>query len=280
MFEIVKAGGPMMGPIILASIIAAAIVLERLWTLQTKRVLPAELTDKVWRWVEQGQIQDKHIAALEQNSPLGKVLAAGLANRHRDRAILKEAIEDTGRHVVHELERFIGTLGMIASLSPLMGLLGTVMGMIRTFNAIASAGIGNPTALAGGIAEALITTASGLAVAIPATISRSRPTASGRTTGDSTPAGTSAMPGRSPRGCWIVARCSALPSRSTWRARWSAPSSPAHCRAPPDTTPSCVTRAPVERGCPTTWSSPTGNRPAASSRSPWVPRSWRTRRSR
>jgi biopolymer transport protein ExbB len=170
MFEIVKAGGPMMGPIILASIVAAAIILERLWTLQSKRVLPAELTDKVWRWVEQGQIQDKHIAALEQNSPLGKVLAAGLANRHRDRTILKEAIEDTGRHVVHELDRFIGTLGMIASLSPLMGLLGTVMGMIRTFHAITTAGVGNPTALAGGIAEALITTAAGLAVAIPATI--------------------------------------------------------------------------------------------------------------
>jgi len=170
MFEIVKAGGFMMGPIILASIVAAAIVLERLWTLQSKRVLPAELTDKVWRWVEQGQIQDKHIAALEQNSPLGKVLAAGLANRHRERAILKEAIEDTGRHVVHELERFIGTLGMIASLSPLMGLLGTVTGMIRTFNAITTAGVGNPTALAGGIAEALICTAAGLAVAIPATI--------------------------------------------------------------------------------------------------------------
>lgn len=160
----------MMGPIILASIVAAAIILERLWTLQSKRVLPIELTDKVWRWVEQGQIQDKHIAALEQNSPLGKVLAVGLANRHRDRAILKEAIEDTGRHVIHELDRFIGTLGMIASLSPLMGLLGTVMGMIRTFNAITTSGIGNPTALAGGIAEALITTAAGLAVAIPATI--------------------------------------------------------------------------------------------------------------
>jgi len=170
MFEIVKAGGPIMGPIILASIVAAAIILERLWTLQTKRVLPIELTDKVWRWVEQGQIQDKHIAALEQNSPLGKVLAAGLANRHRDRAILKEAIEDTGRHVVHELDRFIGTLGMIASLSPLMGLLGTVLGMIRTFNAITTSGVGNPTALAGGIAEALIATAAGLAVAIPATI--------------------------------------------------------------------------------------------------------------
>lgn len=168
MFEIVKAGGIMMGPIILASIVTAAIFLERLWTLQTKRVLPAELTEKVWRWVEQGQIQDKHIAALQQNSPLGKILAAGLANRHRDRVVIREAIEDTGRHVVHELDRFIGTVGTIASLSPLMGLLGTVFGMIRTFNAITVSGIGNPASLAGGIAEALITTAAGLTVAIPA----------------------------------------------------------------------------------------------------------------
>jgi biopolymer transport protein ExbB len=168
MFEIVQAGGIMMGPIILASIVAAAIFLERLWTLQSKRVLPAELTQKVWRWVEQRQIQDKHIVALQQNSPLGKILAAGLLNRYRDRTVIRESIEDTGRHVVHELERFIGTLGTIASLSPLMGLLGTVFGMIRTFNAITTSGIGNPASLAGGIAEALITTAAGLTVAIPA----------------------------------------------------------------------------------------------------------------
>ncbi|HLS81375.1 MAG TPA: MotA/TolQ/ExbB proton channel family protein [Steroidobacter sp.] len=170
MFELVKAGGVMMAPIILASIIGAAIFLERLWTLQSKRVLPSDLTEKVWRWVEQRQIQDKHIAALQQNSPLGKILAAGLANRHRDRAIIKESIEDTGRHVVHELDRFIGALGTIASMSPLMGLLGTVLGMIRTFNAITTEGVGDPAALAGGIAEALITTAAGLTVAIPALI--------------------------------------------------------------------------------------------------------------
>jgi biopolymer transport protein ExbB len=170
MFEIVKAGGIMMVPLILASIIAAAITLERLWTLQQKRVLPSELTEKVWRWVEQHQIQEKHVYALQQNSPLGKILAAGLANRHRGRDIIKESIEDTGRHVVHELSRFIGALGTIASLSPLMGLLGTVLGMIRTFNAITTDGIGNPAALAGGIAEALITTAAGLTIAIPALI--------------------------------------------------------------------------------------------------------------
>jgi len=168
MFEIVKAGGIVMVPIILASIIAAAIFLERLWTLQARRVVPAELTDKVWKWVETGQISDKHVYALQQNSPLGKILAAGLANRHRERSVIKESIEDAGRHVVHELDRFIPTLGTIASISPLLGLLGTVTGMIRTFNALSTSGAGNPMALAGGIAEALITTAAGLTIAIPA----------------------------------------------------------------------------------------------------------------
>lgn len=131
-------------------------------------MLPAELTEKVWRWVEQRQIQEKHIVALQQNSPLGKILAAGLANRDRERGVIKESIEDTGRHVVHELQRFLNALGTIAAVSPLLGLLGTVTGMIRTFNAITTVGVGNPTALAGGIAEALITTAAGLFVAIPA----------------------------------------------------------------------------------------------------------------
>lgn len=168
MFEIVKAGGIVMVPIILASIVAAAIFLERVWTLQERRVVPSELTAKVWKWVEQRQITDKHIHALEQNSPLGKILAAGLANRHRERDVINQAIEDTGRHVVHELERFINALGTIASIAPLMGLLGTVLGMIRTFNVIRTDGIGDPAAMAGGIAEALITTAAGLTVAIPA----------------------------------------------------------------------------------------------------------------
>lgn len=170
MFEIVKSGGVFMAPIIISSVIAAAIFLERLWTLQPKRVLPLDLVDKVWRWVESEQLQEKHIAALEQNSPLGKILAAGLANRHRDRSIVKEAIEDTGRHVVHELERFINALGTIGSIAPLLGLLGTVSGMIHTFNDITDQGVGNPQILAGGISEALVSTAAGLVVAIPAVI--------------------------------------------------------------------------------------------------------------
>ncbi|MBC7982595.1 MAG: MotA/TolQ/ExbB proton channel family protein [Candidatus Obscuribacterales bacterium] len=170
MFEIVKSGGIFMVPIILASVVAAAIFLERLWTLQRQRILPQELAEKVWRWVESDQLQDNHIAALAQSSPLGQVLAAGLAQRHRDRAIVKEAIEDTGRHVIYEMERFINALGTIAAIGPLLGLLGTVSGMIRTFNDITTEGVGNPQVLAGGISEALICTAAGLLVAIPATI--------------------------------------------------------------------------------------------------------------
>ena len=136
MWEIVRAGGPLMWPIILCSIGAAAIILERLWTLQDKRVLPPELTQKVRQLIEANQINDKVIAALEQNSPLGKLLAAALANRHRSREVIMERLEDSGRHVVHELERFLSTLGTIAGVSPLLGLLGTVTGIIKSFNAI------------------------------------------------------------------------------------------------------------------------------------------------
>jgi len=155
MWEIIIAGGPVMWPIILCSVGAAAITLERLWTLQRKRVIPRELTDRVWKLVETRTLNDRHIEALALNSPLGRVLAAGLANRHHGREIMKEVIEDTGRHVVHELERFLNTLGTIAAISPLLGLLGTVTGMIEAFHAITSVGVGDPRALSGGIGEAL-----------------------------------------------------------------------------------------------------------------------------
>ena len=168
MFEIVKAGGPVMVPIILCSIVAVAIIIERLWTLRQQRVVPAELTDKVWQWIENRTLSDKQIRALELHSPLGRILAAGISNRHRDRAVMIESIEDAGRHVTHDLERYLGMLGTIAAVSPLLGLLGTVVGMIRTFKAITIAGVGDPPAMAGGIAEALITTAAGLIIAVPA----------------------------------------------------------------------------------------------------------------
>jgi biopolymer transport protein ExbB len=167
MFEIMKSGGIVMVPIVLCSILALAITLERLWTLRDQKVVPEELTDKIWQWVENRTLSDKQVMALQQHSPLGRVLAAGLANRHRDRLVMIEAIEDAGRHVMHDLERYLNPLATIASISPLLGLLGTVMGMIRTFRAVTISGIGDPSALAGGIAEALVCTAGGLIVAIP-----------------------------------------------------------------------------------------------------------------
>jgi biopolymer transport protein ExbB len=170
MFEIIKAGGIVMVPIILCSILAVAIILERFWTLREQRVVPIELTDKVWQWVENRSLSDQQVLALKQHSPLGSILAAGLGARHRDRAVMIQAIEDAGRHVAHDLERYLNMLGTIAAVTPLLGLLGTVTGMIRTFEAITNAGIGNPTAMAGGIAEALLTTAAGLLVAIPALV--------------------------------------------------------------------------------------------------------------
>jgi biopolymer transport protein ExbB len=170
MWEIVRAGGPLMWPIILCSIGAAAIILERFWTLQDKRVVPPELTQKVRQLIEANQINDKVIAALEQNSALGKLLASALVNRHRSREFIVERLEDSGRHIVHDLERFLSTLGTIAGVSPLLGLLGTVTGIIKSFNAIQAGGMGDPRALSGGIAEALIATAAGLCVAIPALI--------------------------------------------------------------------------------------------------------------
>jgi biopolymer transport protein ExbB len=170
MWEIVRAGGPFMVPIIICSIAAVGILLERLWTLQRKRVLPQELIKRISQLAETNQVNAKVIEALEKNSPLGRVLAAALANRDRGRAIMMERVQDTGRHVVHELERFLNSLGTIASISPLLGLLGTVAGIINAFNAVMMGGMGDPRALAGGISEALITTAGGLAVAIPSFI--------------------------------------------------------------------------------------------------------------
>ncbi|MEZ5499248.1 MAG: MotA/TolQ/ExbB proton channel family protein [Steroidobacteraceae bacterium] len=159
-----------MWPILLCSIIAAAIILERLWTLQDRRVMPRDLVKKVWQMVEADQINEKVIERLQKSSPLGEVLAAGLANRHRAREVMMERLEDTGRHVIHSLERYLNTLGTIAGIAPLLGLLGTVTGIIKAFNAITQGGMGNPQMLSGGIAEALLTTAAGLSVAIPALI--------------------------------------------------------------------------------------------------------------
>jgi len=165
--EIIRAGGWLMAPIILCSILSLTIIAERFWTLRRSRVVPADIGTQVEDWAARHELDRRHIDQLRSGSMLGRVLAAGLVNRHRSRHLIKEAIEDTGRHVVHELERFLNTLGTIAGISPLLGLLGTVIGMIQVFSAIMTHGVGNPNELAGGISQALITTAAGLTVAIP-----------------------------------------------------------------------------------------------------------------
>lgn len=170
MFEIIKAGGWVMTPILLCSVVTLGIVIERLWTLKSGRVLPPELLDRIWDWVKRDELDDTRIQAVHESSPLGRILAAGLMNRNHSREVMKESIEDTGRHVAHELERFIGALGTIAAISPLLGLLGTVLGMISVFTVMTTSGAGNPMELAGGISQALITTAAGLSVAIPTLI--------------------------------------------------------------------------------------------------------------
>lgn len=168
MFELVKAGGWLMAPILLCSVAALAIVVERLWALKQSNVIPPDLLGQIQQVVEQRKVKREEIALIARTSPLGRILAAGLMNMERNRFVMKEAIEESGRHVVHELERYFNTLGTIATITPLLGLLGTVVGMIKVFAAITSVGVGDPHVLAGGISQALITTAAGLTVGIPA----------------------------------------------------------------------------------------------------------------
>ncbi len=170
MLELFKAGGWVMWPIALISVLALGVVLERLWSLRRSSVLPKGLGDEVCEWARHAHLDPKHIDALRQNSPLGQVLAAGLDVRRRPREVIRERIEDTGRHVMHQLERYLNTLGTIASAAPLLGLLGTVIGMMRMFLGILDHGIGDMTQLAGGIGQALVTTAAGICVAIPALV--------------------------------------------------------------------------------------------------------------
>jgi len=169
-FELVKNGGWLMMPILLCSIVAMGIICERFWSLRRSKITPPQLVPHIWKLAQDKRLTDSAIRRLKNDSPLGVVLAAGLYNRHHGREIMKTSIEETGRQVIHELERFLNTLGTIASIAPLLGLLGTVVGMIKVFAAIMAQGIGNPAVLAGGISEALITTAAGLSVAIPSLI--------------------------------------------------------------------------------------------------------------
>ncbi len=167
MLELIKAGGLLMWPILLCSVISLAIIIERFWSLQQQRIVPRHLVAQVWQWAKVGHLDNNRIQNLRTSSPLGRVLAAGLVNRSHKREVMKESIEEVGRHVAHSLERFLNTLGTIASISPLLGLLGTVIGMIKVFAVITTHGVGDASILAEGISEALLTTAAGLSVAIP-----------------------------------------------------------------------------------------------------------------
>ena len=170
MFELIRAGGWVMWPLILCSIAALAIIGERFWSLQKKYVAPESLLPQVRQWLARDELDGARLQLLRESSLLGRILSAGLVNREHDREVIKEAIEDAGRHVVPELERYLRTLGTIAAISPFLGLLGTVLGMIEMFMGIGSKGVGDPSIVASGIAQALIATASGLTVAIPSLI--------------------------------------------------------------------------------------------------------------
>jgi len=157
-----------MWPIILCSVLALAIICERFWSLRLERSCPKNLVDEILQLAINKELNQQRISDIRDNSPLGCILASGLENLHRSREEMKEAIEETGRHVVVEMESYLNTLGTVAAITPLLGLLGTVIGMIKVFTAITIHGTGDPGVLAGGISEALITTAAGLSVAIPA----------------------------------------------------------------------------------------------------------------
>ncbi|WML88741.1 MotA/TolQ/ExbB proton channel family protein [Thiothrix subterranea] len=166
MFELVKSGGIMMFPLILSSIIALAIIIERFLSLRVSKVVPSSDIERARKLAGINKLADVQVDELRNGSLLGRVLATGLESRELPRHIMKENVEEAGRHVVQELERYLPALGTIITIAPMMGLLGTVLGMIGVFSAINTAGVGNPQQMAGGISEALVTTVVGLLIAI------------------------------------------------------------------------------------------------------------------
>jgi biopolymer transport protein ExbB len=166
-WSIIQAAGWPIWPLIIASIVALALIFERLWSLRQSVVAPANMVDQVLAEFRQAGTSPELLQKTAARGPLGRILAAGLANVKAPRPVMKEAIEEVGRVVSHDLERFLTTLGTIATAAPLLGLLGTVIGMIEIFGSQSSAG-SNPIQLAHGISVALYNTAMGIIVAIPA----------------------------------------------------------------------------------------------------------------
>ncbi len=167
MYQFVMKGGYLMYPIILCSILTLAILFERLFALRRSRIIPEKFIIEVSDLVRQQRMEDAMTQCRLNDSSISRIMMAGISRHDKSRQQVKEAIEDMGRLEAANLERFLNILGTIAGIAPLLGLLGTVTGMIKAFSVISHAGIGNPQMLAGGISEALITTAAGLTVAIP-----------------------------------------------------------------------------------------------------------------
>ncbi|MDP6079910.1 MAG: MotA/TolQ/ExbB proton channel family protein [Arenicellales bacterium] len=167
MFELIRSGGWLMWPIVVCSVLALAIIVERCLSLRRSVVAPKDLMSEIQGMTLGDRLTNEQIESVREASALGQILAAGLSRQTQQAFLVKDAIEEAGGHVVHELERYLNALGTIAATTPLLGLLGTVIGMIKVFSAITAVGVGDPQVLAGGISEALITTAAGLSVGIP-----------------------------------------------------------------------------------------------------------------
>ena len=170
MLELLEAGGWVMLPLLLAAVVATAVVLERLWALRRSRIAPPHLTAQLWGWLRAGTLGEERLEAVRLGSPLGRLLVLGLGLSGEPVEILRERLEDAGRQTAQELGRYLNTLGTIAAVSPLLGLLGSVLGIMRAFTRISVHGAGDPRLLAGGVAEALVSTAAGLSVAIPSLV--------------------------------------------------------------------------------------------------------------
>lgn len=170
MWDLLVAGGWLMLPIIICSIVALAVVMERLWSLRTRHVVPRGLVNTTWQQFRANELDHAATMTMRHGSYLGRVLATCVSNQHHGYAYIKQQMEETGKQVAHDLGRYLEVLATIASIAPLLGLLGTVVGMIEVFYIINIAGIGDTSELAGGISKALITTASGLVVAIPTVV--------------------------------------------------------------------------------------------------------------
>lgn len=170
MLSILIAGGWVMVPLVICSILAVAIIIERSWKLRYNKVVPAGLNETIIFDLKNKTLSQEKLNEIQNSSPLGKLLMVAITNIKKDRSVILQELENTGRNIIHNLESNLNLLATIAAVSPLLGLLGTVIGMIQVFSVITESGIGNPNTMAGGIATALITTAAGLVIAIPSLV--------------------------------------------------------------------------------------------------------------